>query len=150
MKLHRRRLHHTTWIAVAIAQAGKSASVRPEPAVADLGVNAAQDAGPNPVDRGEKGSKLHFVYDGEDLPLAVLVTGEDVHDIQGFKPLIEAIPPVRSRRGPRRRRPDKVRADKAYEAADLRRWLRKRGITPRIQSLIVRGRRRRRRTWRRT
>ncbi|GAA0969628.1 hypothetical protein GCM10009550_76560 [Actinocorallia libanotica] len=28
-----------------------------------------------------------------------------------------AVPPIRSRRGPRRRRPDKVRADKAYEAA---------------------------------
>ncbi|GAA0969632.1 hypothetical protein GCM10009550_76570 [Actinocorallia libanotica] len=58
----------------------------------------------------------------------MLVTGANVHDIHGFKPLIEAIPPIRSRCGPRRRRPDKVRADKAYEAAELRR----RGIASRI------------------
>ncbi len=62
----------------------------------------------------------------------MLVTGANVHDLHGFKPLIEAIGPIRSRRGPRRRRPAKVRADKAYEAADLRRWLRRRGIIARI------------------
>jgi IS5 family transposase len=43
-----------------------------------------------------------------------------------------AIPRVRSRRGPRRLRPAKLHADKAYDSDDLRRWLRRRGITPRI------------------
>lgn len=43
-----------------------------------------------------------------------------------------AIPTVRSRRGPRRTRPGKLHADKAYDIAELRRWLRRRGITPRI------------------
>jgi transposase len=33
---------------------------------------------------------------------------------------------------PRRQRPAKLRADKAYESADLRRWLRERRIVPRI------------------
>ncbi|WP_425544131.1 transposase [Actinocorallia libanotica] len=61
-----------------------------------------------------------------------VATGANVHDIHGFKPLLQAIPPVRSRREPRRRRSDKVRADKAYEAAELRRWLRQRGIDSRI------------------
>lgn len=42
------------------------------------------------------------------------------------------IPAVRSRRGPRRRRPGKLRADKGYDAAEHRHWLRSRGITPRI------------------
>jgi IS5 family transposase len=32
----------------------------------------------------------------------------------------------------RRRRPDKLHADKGYDCADLRRWLRGRGITHRI------------------
>jgi transposase len=41
-------------------------------------------------------------------------------------------PVIRSRRGPRRRRPGKLRADKGYDAAQHRRWLRERGITPRI------------------
>jgi hypothetical protein len=51
---------------------------------------------------------------------------------QAFKPLFMAIPPIRSRRDPRRRRPDTARADKAYDSADLRRWLRDRGVVPRI------------------
>ncbi|MFF2851038.1 transposase [Streptomyces sp. NPDC058001] len=61
--------------------------------------------GPNPVDRGKKGSKLHVLSDAQGIPLAVAVSGANLHDSQAFKPLILAIPAVRSRRGPRRRRP---------------------------------------------
>ena len=39
---------------------------------------------------------------------------------------------MRSRRGPRRHRPTKLHADKAYDLAKLRTWLRQRKITPRI------------------
>jgi IS5 family transposase len=46
--------------------------------------------------------------------------------------LVGGIPPVRSRRGPRRRRPAELHADKAYGHAHLRAFLRSRGITPRI------------------
>lgn len=42
------------------------------------------------------------------------------------------MPAVRSRRGPRRRKPDKLHADKAYDQSELRKWLRGRGIAPRI------------------
>jgi transposase len=38
------------------------------------------------------------------------------------------IPPIRSRRGPRRRRPAKLHADKGYDYDHLRRWLRKHRI----------------------
>jgi transposase len=37
-----------------------------------------------------------------------------------------------ARRGPRRRRPAKLRADKGYDFDAHRAWLRQRGITPRI------------------
>lgn len=47
-------------------------------------------------------------------------------------PLVRGIPPVRSRRGPRWRRPGKLHADKGYDYRHLRRWLRSRGITHRI------------------
>lgn len=43
-----------------------------------------------------------------------------------------AVPAVRSRRGPRRRRPAKLRADKGYDYPEIRRWLRNRNITPKI------------------
>ena len=39
-------------------------------------------------------------------------------------PLVRGIPPIRSRRGPRRRRPAKLHADKGYDYDHLRRWLR--------------------------
>ncbi|MQY28886.1 IS5 family transposase ISPye1 [Nocardia sp. RB56] len=55
-----------------------------------------------------------------------------MHDSQALKPLVKTIPAVRSRRGPRRRRPDKLHADKAYDQPELRRWLRRRGIAVRI------------------
>jgi transposase len=55
-----------------------------------------------------------------------------VHDTNALCPLVRGIPAVRSRRGPRRRRPDKLRADKACHSAGHRKWLRDRGIAVRI------------------
>ncbi|WP_369387237.1 IS5 family transposase [Streptomyces sp. CG1] len=88
--------------------------------------------GPNPVDRGKKGSKLHVLSEAQGIPLAVAVSGANVHDSQAFKPLLLGLPAIRSRRGPRRRRPVKVRADKAYFSAEHLAWLRARGLIPRI------------------
>lgn len=73
-----------------------------------------------------------MLSDALGLPLVVGVSAANVHDIEAFRPLFMAIPAVRSRRGPRRRRPDKARADKGYDSADLRIWLRERGVIPRI------------------
>ncbi|MBT2487485.1 IS5 family transposase [Streptomyces sp. ISL-96] len=88
--------------------------------------------GPNPVDRGKNGSKLHVLSEAQGIPLALAVSGANVHDSQAFKPLILGIPAIRSRRGPRRRRPVKIRADKAYYSADHLAWLRTRGLVARI------------------
>lgn len=88
--------------------------------------------GPNPVDRGKSGSKLHVLSEAQGIPLVVGVSGANTHDSLALKPLVKGIPAVRSRRGPRRRRPGKLRADKAYYSADTLSWLRERGITARI------------------
>ena len=60
------------------------------------------------------------------------VTAANTHDSLALVPLVQAIPAVRSRRGPRRRRPAKLHADKGYDYPHLRSWLRQRLITPRI------------------
>ncbi|WP_200872006.1 transposase, partial [Actinomadura welshii] len=73
-----------------------------------------------------------MLSDAAGLPLVVAVSAANVHDSQAFKPLLMALPAIRSRRGPRRRRPVKVRADKAYHSAEHLAWLRRRGIVPRI------------------
>ncbi|MFP1628123.1 IS5 family transposase [Streptomyces sp. 5K101] len=88
--------------------------------------------GRNPVDRGKKGSKLHVLSEAQGIPLAVAVSAANTHDIHALKPLVRGIPATRSRRGPRRRRPVKLRADKAYFSAEHLAWLRGRGIIPRI------------------
>ncbi|MER5765063.1 transposase [Streptomyces sp. NPDC002082] len=59
-------------------------------------------------------------------------TVRHMHDSLGLEPLVRGIPPIRSRRGPRRRRPAKLRADKGYDYVHLHRWLRKRGICHRM------------------
>ncbi|WP_413100083.1 IS5 family transposase [Streptomyces sp. Inha503] len=88
--------------------------------------------GPNPVDRGKKGAKIHLITDRSGLPLSIGISGANTHDSQGLEPMVRGIPPIRSRRGPRRRRPAKLHADKGYDYDHLRRWLRTRNITPRI------------------
>ncbi|MGQ4439270.1 IS5 family transposase [Streptomyces violaceoruber] len=88
--------------------------------------------GPNPVDRGKAGSKLHILTDAQGLPMVLGVSAANVNDVQALVPLILGLPAVRSRRGPRRRHPGKLRADKAYHSAVNIAWLRQRNISPRI------------------
>lgn len=64
--------------------------------------------------------------------LSVAVSAANTNDSYALKPLILAIPAIKSRRGPRRRKPGKLHADKAYDHADLRTWVRDRGIAVRI------------------
>ena len=64
--------------------------------------------GPNPVDRG----------------------AANTNDCLALRPLVMAIPAIRSRRGPHRRRPAKLRADKGYDSGQDRAWLRQRVCAP--------------------
>lgn len=72
--------------------------------------------GPNPVDRGKTGSKIHVLSDRGGLPLSVAVSAANTNDAYALKPLVMAIPAITSRRGPRRRKPDKLHADKTSHA----------------------------------
>ena len=66
------------------------------------------------------------------MPLAIALTGAHVHDSKVFEVLIDSIAPVKGKRGRPRRRPEKLHADKGYDYARCRRFLRKRGIQARI------------------
>ena len=87
------------------------------------------------MDRGKSGSKIHVLADRAGIPLTVAVSAANTNDSFALKPLVKAIPAIRSRRGPRRRRPTKLHADKAYDHEQLRKWVRDRGI---IRGIIVR------------
>ena len=71
-----------------------------------------------------------MISDANGLPLAVRLTGANVPDVTQLQPLVEAIPPVRGKRGRPRRRPEVVQGDRGYDSEPHRRWLRKRKIRP--------------------
>ncbi|MBM4830636.1 transposase [Actinospica acidiphila] len=73
-----------------------------------------------------------MLSEAQGILLAVAISGANVHDSQAFKPLLLGLPAIRSRRGPRRRRPVKIGADKAYFCAEHLAWLRSRRLIPRI------------------
>jgi transposase len=86
--------------------------------------------GPNPTDRRKPGSKHHLLTDASGVPMVVILTGANVHDVKEILPLVDAIPAVRGKPGPPRRHPDRVQADAAYDSKQHRTALRQRGITP--------------------
>jgi IS5 family transposase len=62
----------------------------------------------------------------------VKVTGANRHESPLLLPLIDAIPRIKTPQGGRRKRPEKLHADKGYDFGVNRRALRARGIVPRI------------------
>lgn len=75
---------------------------------------------------------MHVLSDANGIPLVTQVSGANRHDSIFLQPMVTSIPAIRSRRGPRRQHPDKLRADKAYNSAAHRTWLRERRIAPRM------------------
>jgi transposase len=91
--------------------------------------------GPNPTDRGKRGSKYHVLVDAQGVPLAARISAANVHDSKLLEPVVDAVPPIWrpvGEPGRPRRRPDKLHADNGYDYPALRRALRRRGIAPRI------------------
>jgi transposase len=68
--------------------------------------------------------------DAQGIPLAAEITAANAHDVTQLLPLVAAIPPVGGKPGPRRRFPERVQGDRAYDSEDHRRVLRWLGITP--------------------
>jgi transposase len=62
----------------------------------------------------------------------VTLTGGNRNDITQLVPLLDAVPPIRGRRGRPRRKPDVVVADRGYDHDKYRALLRQRGIRPLI------------------
>jgi len=71
-----------------------------------------------------------LITDAGGIPLAATVTGANAHDVTQLLPLVEAIPPVRGKRGRPRKRPRRVQGDRAYDSEPHRQVLRKQGIEP--------------------
>ncbi len=81
--------------------------------------------GPNPTDRGKNGSKRDLITDGYGTPSAIEHTGANVHIYEMAIPVIDAVKPIRRSRGRPRKRPESVLPDRAYDAEDKIRELRR-------------------------
>ncbi|HEY3869553.1 MAG TPA: IS5 family transposase [Actinocrinis sp.] len=88
--------------------------------------------GPSPVERGKPGSKHHAIVEAHGIALAATLTGGNRNDVTQLIPLIQAVPPLRGKRGRPRRRPGVVYADRGYDHDKYRRLLREVGIRPEI------------------
>ncbi|MER7221430.1 IS5 family transposase [Streptomyces eurythermus] len=78
--------------------------------------------------RGGLTSKIHLAVEQGQKPLSVLITAGQWGDSPQFEPVLEAIRVPRIGLGRPRKRPDRVRADKAYDSRRNRSYLRRRGI----------------------
>jgi transposase len=73
-----------------------------------------------------------LVSEQRGLPVTAVVTAANVNDTLLFAALLDDVPAVLTPARRRRCRPGKLDADKAYDHAANRAYLRRRGITPRI------------------
>jgi transposase len=81
--------------------------------------------GPNPTDRGKRGTKYHLAVDGDGVPVACLATAANVNDTLAFERLFLAAFAVMARLRT-------VFADKGYDAEPHRDLCRAFGVEPRI------------------
>ncbi|WP_200909939.1 transposase [Azospirillum thiophilum] len=84
--------------------------------------------GPNPTDRGKSGTRYHVVVSTDGLPLAVVPSPANVHDIKLFPDLLRLAQVACTGIG-------RLYADAGYDSADNR-WLCLRdGIQPQIRKM---------------
>lgn len=119
--------------------AGKAARGRPHRLVAchrrfllSPRCGIGSKTGPNPTDRARPGSKHHLVTEAQGIPLALILTGANRHDVTQLLPLIEAIPPIRGKRGRPLSKPAIVQGDRGYDHDKYRRPLHAAGIPTQI------------------
>ncbi len=91
-----------------------------------------EDTGPSPVDRRKVGSKHHVVVDANGIPLAATLSSANTPDISELEKVVDAIAPVRSKRGHPRRRPKRLLGDRGYDSDPHRAKIRRRGILARF------------------
>ncbi|MFB6872303.1 IS5 family transposase [Streptomyces sp. NPDC056323] len=93
--------------------------------------------------RGGLTSKIHLAVEQGQKPLSVVITAGQRGDSPQFEPVLEAIRVPRLGLGRPRKRPNRIRADKAYDSRKNRAYLRRRGIKATIPVPADRARNRR-------
>ena len=98
--------------------------------------------GPNPTDRGKRGTKRSLLTDGDGVPLALAVAGANTHDMRLVESTLKsfAVRRPRPRRGGRQQH---FCGDKGYDYPVVRALVRRWGYTLHIKSRGDEARKRR-------
>ncbi len=86
-----------------------------------------EDTGPNPTDRGRSGSKHHVMTDAHGIPLSATVTAANVNEVTQVFAVLDDMPPVGGKPGPKRQKPERLQGDRGYDSEPVRQELRRRG-----------------------
>ncbi|MFD9444490.1 transposase [Streptomyces sp. NPDC060006] len=101
---------------------------QPQPRRISEGRTAADHALPTP--RSVTGQAL--IVEAHGIPLAAITTGGNRNDVTQLIPLIQAVPPIRGKRGQPLRRPKRLYADRGYDHEVYRDKVRRFQITPHL------------------
>ena len=111
---------------------------------------ALEAVGNNPTDREKKGTKRSLLIDGTGVPLSLIVSGANRHDVKLLAETLDSI--VIRRPKPTRRRRQNLCADKGYSGKPAAAIMRARGYVPHVRQIgqetkPVRGRKHPARRW---
>src|SRR5262249_11894150 len=95
-------------------------------------LGGGEETGPNPTDRGKKGTKHHAVVDAHGVPLAATVTAAKTPDVQELLEVVDQIPDLPAKPGRPRRRPAALYGEPAYASQPHRAAPGERGTKPRL------------------
>jgi putative transposase len=77
-----------------------------------------EQTGPNPTDRGKKGTKRHLLTEAAGMPIGLVVTGANRHDKTQVEAVFESMPLLLPL--PTDEHPQHFCADKGYDYPDVR------------------------------
>ena len=92
---------------------------------------ALHSVGPNPTDRGKNGSKRHLLVDGRGVPLSLVVTGANRHDVSQLGAVLDGV--MVDKPNPPQRRSKHLCADAGYTGAPALKLIEEHGYIPHVK-----------------
>ena len=88
--------------------------------------------GPNPTDRGKLGTKRHVLTDGQGIPLSVVITAANTHDMKAAISVLDNIV-VKRPFSKIYRKKQNLCLDKGYDFQEIENEVIKKGYLPHIR-----------------
>jgi transposase len=107
--------------------------------------------GPNPTDRGKLGTKRHVLTDGQGIPLSVVITAANTHDMKAAINTLDNIV-IKRPSSKMFKKKQNLCLDKEYDFQETKDYVIKKGYLPHIrhrgeQSITKSGKHNTRRRW---